>query len=90
MINEGDLPRELHPFIHAFCVAVHPRNPRLIYFSAFTHGLFLSEDAGDTWREVQGIPFTGAQRVTFDPVKQGTIWVTTHGGGVWKGPERGL
>ncbi len=90
VVKEGDLPRELHPFLHAFFVAVHPQKPSTVYFSAMTHGLFLSEDAGITWRELRGIPFKGTQRITFDPVEQDTIWVTTEGGGVWKGPARGL
>jgi hypothetical protein len=84
------LPRELHPFIHAFFVAVHPRKTNRVYLSAYTHGLFVSEDSGTTWREIAGIPFTGVQRVTFDQVDEGTMWVTTHGGGVWKGPEMGV
>ena len=90
VVKEADLPQELHPFIHAFFVTVHPKRSRTVYFSAYTHGLFLSEDAGESWREVKGIPFTGVQRVTFDPLIEGAIWVTTHGGGVWIGPERGL
>jgi len=90
VVKEGDLPRELHPFIHAFFVAVHPTKRNTIYLSAYTHGLFISQDSGTTWREIRGIPFTGAQRVTFDPVDEGTIWVTTHGGGVWKGPQTGI
>jgi photosystem II stability/assembly factor-like uncharacterized protein len=90
IIKEGDLSRELHPYIHAFFVTVHPKKPSTIYFSALTHGLFISEDSGATWREVRGIPFAGVNRVTIDPVDGETIWLTTEGGGVWKGPARGL
>jgi photosystem II stability/assembly factor-like uncharacterized protein len=89
VIKEGDLPRDLHNFIHAFYVSLHPQNPNLIYFSTLTHGLFFSDDAGSSWREVRGIPFTGVNRVTFDPLNEETIWLTTEGGGVWKGPTRG-
>jgi hypothetical protein len=35
---------------------------------------------------VPGIPFAGCQRVAFDPANAGTLWVTTFGGGVWRGP----
>lgn len=89
VVKEGDLPRELQGFIHAFFVTVNPKRPNVIYLSATTHGLFLSEDGGEHWREVHGIPFTAVQRVTFDPDDENTIWVTTFGGGVWKGPARG-
>jgi photosystem II stability/assembly factor-like uncharacterized protein len=90
VVKEGDLPRELHGFIHAFFVSLHPTKPNTVYFSTLTHGLFISEDGGSTWREVHGIPFTGVNRVTFDPLDDDTIWLTTEGGGVWKGPARGL
>jgi photosystem II stability/assembly factor-like uncharacterized protein len=90
LIREEDLPRELHRFIHAFFVTVHPKKRGTVYFSAYTHGLYLSEDSGSTWREVNGIPFTGVLNVTCDPRDDGIIWVTTHGGGVWKGPAAGV
>jgi photosystem II stability/assembly factor-like uncharacterized protein len=86
LIKEGELPRELHPFIHAFYVTLHPHDANLVYFSAMTHGLFVSRDAGATWREVEGIPFTGILNVTVDPLDD-SLWVTTEGGGVWKGPS---
>jgi hypothetical protein len=90
VIKEGDLPRELHSFIHAFYVSLHSKKPSTIYFSTLTHGLHISEDAGATWREVRGMPFTGVNRVTVDPLDNEMIWLTTEGGGVWKGPARGL
>jgi photosystem II stability/assembly factor-like uncharacterized protein len=89
VIKEGDLPRELHGFIHGFYVTVNPKKPDTVYFSSVTHGLHLSEDAGSTWREVQGIPFVGVNRITIDPLSEETLWLTTEGGGVWKGPAKG-
>ncbi|MFB3894223.1 MAG: hypothetical protein ACE15C_19635 [Phycisphaerae bacterium] len=34
----------------------------------------------------QSLPFSNAQRVTFDPANENIIYVTTFGGSVWKGP----
>jgi len=84
------LPPELCSFTHAFFASVDPRDARRVYLGATTHGLFLSEDAGETWAEVRGLPFTACQRVAFAPEDAGTIWVCTFGGGVWKGPARGV
>lgn len=85
VIQEGDLPVDRHRFIHAFSVTVHPRQSQTVYFSSTTHGLFVSHDAGLSWREAQGIPFTAVHSVTIDPADTDVVWVTTHGGGVWKG-----
>ncbi len=84
--DEKRLPKDLCSFTHAFFVRVDPENPNRIFLGATTHGLFVSEDAGKTWREVRGIPFTGCQRVTFDPRNHNIIWVTTFGGGAFTGP----
>lgn len=83
------LPMDLSSYTHAFFVTVDEQNPERVYLGATTHGLFLSEDGGETWREVLGIPFTACQRVTIDPQDRGIIWVSTFGGGVWKGPAEG-
>jgi photosystem II stability/assembly factor-like uncharacterized protein len=89
VIKEGDLPVDRHRFIHAFSVTVYPKWRDTVYFCSTTHGLYRSENAGDSWREVNGIPFTGVHNVVIDPAEDEKIWVTTHGGGVWKGPARG-
>ena len=84
-LKQDDFPKDLRSYVHAFFVTVNPKRPETVYLSATTHGLFVTEDAGENWREVSGIPFTPTQRVTFDPDDQDIIWVTTFGGGVWKG-----
>jgi photosystem II stability/assembly factor-like uncharacterized protein len=49
-------------------------------------GLWLSRDGGGTWKAVEGLPFRGAQRVSFDPADESIIYVSTFGGSVWRGP----
>ena len=89
VIKEGDLTVDRQRFIHAFSVTVHPKWRDTVYFCSTTHGLFRSETAGESWQEVNGIPFTGVHNVVIDPADDETIRVRTHGGGVWKGPARG-
>jgi hypothetical protein len=49
-------------------------------------GLWLSKDAGQTWKALGGMPFRNAQRVSFDPKDDSVIYVSTFGGSVWRGP----
>lgn len=85
LLKEDDLPQELSTYAHAFFVTVDPRDPKTVYLGATTHGLFVTHDAGARWKEVPGLPFAGCQRVAFDPADPAALWVTTFGGGVWKG-----
>ena len=75
-----------------FGATFHPRRRGWIY--ATTTGwsdapegaLFLSKDGGDTWKSFDGIPFGQTHRVHFDRTRPETLYVTTFGGSVWKGP----
>jgi hypothetical protein len=49
-------------------------------------GLWLSKDAGKTWKALDGLPFRNAQRVAFDPKDDSVIYVSTFGASVWRGP----
>jgi photosystem II stability/assembly factor-like uncharacterized protein len=72
-------------YMHAYAVLIDPQNPDTIYFSTGTHGLFISHDAGKTWKPVRGIPFNGVLKTVLDPHQKGVIWVLTYGGGIWRG-----
>ncbi len=73
-----------------FGAYLHPKRAGWIYATltegAPGAGLWLSKDNGTTWKPMAGLPFSNAQRVTFDPADPDTIYVTTFGGSVWKGP----
>ncbi len=70
-------------------VRTKPGDPKTLYFSTSSHGLWLSHDGGDHFRYVKGIPFLSIQRVVFDPADPNMMYVTTFGGGVWHGPVEG-
>jgi len=89
VVRDGDLVGE-PSWIQAFFVTIDPNNPDRIYFSTTAHGLWLSEDGGDTWSKFNGIPFNAVQQVTIDPRNPEKIWVSTFGGGVWHGPAKGV
>ncbi len=66
-------------------VTFHPRNPDIVFACTYVDGVFLSTDAGKTFRALALPPFLCTHRVTVDPEDDSVIWVTTFGGGVWKG-----
>ena len=48
-------------------------------------GLWLSRDRGESWQPFDDMPFFRVNRVDFDP-DEPIIYVSTYGGGVWRGP----
>lgn len=66
-------------------VTIAPHDPQSIYLGATAHGLWISRDGGDTWKQSEGIPFAAIHRVTFDPDDPEKVYVTSFGGGVWMG-----
>ncbi|MCY2950925.1 MAG: hypothetical protein NTU53_02990, partial [Planctomycetota bacterium] len=73
-----------------FGAYLHPNRPGWIYMtlteSAPTSGLWLSKDHGKSWSPIDALPFANAQRVIIDPADDSTLYVTTFGGSVYRGP----
>jgi photosystem II stability/assembly factor-like uncharacterized protein len=73
-----------------FGAFLHPKRPGWIYITltegAPEAGLWLSRDNGATWQPMEGLPFSNAMRVAFDPADPDILYVTTFGGSVWRGP----
>jgi len=73
-------------FVHALFVNLHPQHPDYVYLGTGAHGLWMSPDAGRTWKQFEKFPFRSPTNVTFDPEDPRVMYVTTFGGGVWRGP----
>jgi photosystem II stability/assembly factor-like uncharacterized protein len=75
-----------------FGATVNPGKPDWVYMcipeGGDEPGLWLSKDAGKSWKPLEGMPFRNAQRVTFDPSDDSLIYVSTFGGSVWRGPAQ--
>jgi len=68
-------------------VTVHPNQPDTLYAATYYHGIFRSRNAGKSFAPLAYTPHLMNQRVAIDPDGE-TLWVTTFGGGVWRGkPE---
>jgi len=74
---------------HVYDVTVDFRKPDLMYACGFDQGVFRSEDRGETWKRIGGFNFKWGHRVVPDPADPNSIYVTTFGGGVWRGPAAG-
>ena len=72
-------------YVHAMNVFLHPDNLDYVYLCS-GHGLLMSPDAGKTWKWFDDLPFGSAQSVSFWPKDRKVMYVTTFGGGTWKGP----
>lgn len=66
-------------------ISIDAAAPDTVYAATYWGGLFRSSDAGRTWASIAGLPYVCPQRVTVDPRNPKIIYVTTFGGGVWKG-----
>ena len=73
-----------------FGATINPRKPDWVYLCIAEGddepGLWLSKDAGHSWKALDEMPFRNAQRITFDPGDDSIIYVSTFGGSVWRGP----
>ncbi|MDP7288109.1 MAG: sialidase family protein, partial [Phycisphaerae bacterium] len=65
-------------------VDIHPNKPNIVYACTKTHGLWCSQDAGKTWAFMK-VPHFRPGHVTVDPENDEIIYVSTFGGGTWKG-----
>lgn len=77
-------------YFEAFNVTLNPQNPSIVYCFSNTHGLFISYNGGATWTTStpeNSPPFLNVQRITWDPQDPSMVYLTTFGGGVWKGPD---
>ena len=72
-------------FVHCLYVNLHPAKPDYVYIGTTSHGLWVSQDAGQTWKRFEKLPFTSASNLTFDPANPEIMYVSTFGGGIWKG-----
>lgn len=73
------------------CLAVHPDRPEHIFCGTFDDGLYLSDDAGDTWRRIgEGVVDSG--RVTAlatNPHDSDELWAGTEPSAVYHSTDGG-
>jgi photosystem II stability/assembly factor-like uncharacterized protein len=71
-------------------VVQHPANLNLLYAGTEEDGLFISNDAGNSWRASNtGLTSPTVYTMVCDPSKAGVLYVGTHGGGVYRSLDGG-
>ncbi|MFM9994501.1 MAG: hypothetical protein ACKVU4_01730 [Phycisphaerales bacterium] len=71
---------------HVVSCTVDPAAPNNIYATTEQDGLWFTS-TGAAFHPLGAFPFRQPERVFFNPFKAGEIWVTTFGGGTWKGQK---
>ncbi len=77
------------PGEYVYGVTIDPRQPEVVYATAWHRGVFRSEDGGRTWSRLGGANFGWPHRVFPDPADPEMIYLTTFGATVWHGPKQG-
>ncbi|KPL12490.1 MAG: hypothetical protein AMS26_17475 [Bacteroides sp. SM23_62] len=67
-----------------------PLRPETIYINTFQNAAYRSDDAGETWRRLEGYRFKWGQKAIPDVNHPGMIFLTTYGGSVFYGPAEGI
>lgn len=70
---------------HIYDVSIDPRNPRVLYAAGFESSAWASADRGEHWRRIAGFNFKWGHRVIPNPTDPKSVYITSFGGGVWRG-----
>ncbi len=65
---------------HIRSIAVDPRRPKNLCVAAQVGGVLLSEDGGESWRDVRDPIDMDVHSVVFDPANSSTLYAATGGG----------
>ncbi len=84
-LNWGDTWTRLNNISEISEIAVHPKNPRLIYISAIHSGVHRSTDGGVTWINLtDGMPTTDVMRVRIAPGYPVRVFAVTLKHGIFR------
>jgi hypothetical protein len=70
---------------HIYDVTIDARDPKILYASGFESSTWKSSDRGEHWTRIAGFNFKWGHRVIPDPSDAKKVYITTFGGGVWRG-----
>ena len=69
-------------------ITIHPSKPETAYLTVENDGLYFTNNLNattPTFERVTSYPWWRPKRVFFNPYEDSEVWVTSMGGGVWKG-----
>jgi photosystem II stability/assembly factor-like uncharacterized protein len=71
---------------YVFGVNLDPYNANNVFAVTFQGELVVSTDAGETWTQIKGFDFKWSYSPFIDINHPDFLFVTTFGGGIWRGP----
>ncbi len=88
-------------FMNVNCIAVHPRNPDIVYIGTWRDGVFRTDDGGGSWVEKNnGLESSDICSLAIDPKNPRVIYAglgegagifkSKNGGKLWKRANNGL
>ena len=73
-----------------FALAVDPADGRRMLAGTASGAIYLSADAGTSWRQVRKTSGRAVLALAFDPGRPGTLFAGTRGSGVWRSVDAGV
>lgn len=73
-----------------FALAVDPADGRRMLAGTASGAIYLSADAGTSWKQVRKSSGRAVLTLAFDPGRPGTLLAGTRGAGVWRSVDAGL
>lgn len=87
-INRGQTWTRIFANENAESFTIHPLKPNTAYLTVENNGLYFTQNLNATipvFEKVTTFPWWRPKRVFFNPENACEVWVTTMGGGLWKG-----
>jgi photosystem II stability/assembly factor-like uncharacterized protein len=75
---------------HVYGVSLGSPHSGRLFINTFNSGAYRSDDAGRSWRRLEGYNFKWGHHVILDPLNPGMLYLTTFGSSVWHGPVDGV
>ena len=75
--------------IRVNAAGMEPGNPEVLYINTFHNAAYRTDDAGKSWKRVEGYRFKWGQKAVPDVNHPGMLFLTTYGGSVYYGPAKG-
>jgi len=88
--NRGQTWTEVWTSDRVGSCTVDPKNPKLVYATTETEGLWVSLNATSTkptFNQISTYPFSHPTRVFFNPYKSGEVWIVSFGNGLRIGEQ---
>jgi photosystem II stability/assembly factor-like uncharacterized protein len=76
--------------IRVNAAGMEPGNPKTLYINTFHNAAYRTDDAGKSWKRVEGYRFKWGQKAVPDVNHPGMLFLTTYGGSVYYGPAKGI